>query len=67
MADTLHLQIITPDKLLVREDVDTVQIPERTAISAFCRGSAAHHELMIGEISYTRVNHAVPCRSLGLC
>src|ERR1035438_1487604 len=27
MADTLHLQIVTPDRLLVREDADQVQIP----------------------------------------
>ena len=27
MADTLELEIVTPDKLLVRERVEQVQIP----------------------------------------
>ena len=36
MADTLHLQIVTPDHLLVREDADRSRYPARTGISAFC-------------------------------
>ncbi len=30
MADTLELEIVTPDKLLVRERVEQVQIPGKT-------------------------------------
>ena len=55
MADTLHLQIITPDKLLVREDVDTVQMPGKNGYLGILPGHAPLiTELMIGEISYTQ-------------
>jgi F-type H+-transporting ATPase subunit epsilon len=55
MADTLHLQIITPDKLLVREDADQVQIPGKNGYLGILPGHAPLiTELMIGEISYTR-------------
>ncbi len=55
MADTLHLQIITPDKLLVREDVDSVQIPGKNGYLGVLPGHAPLiTELMIGEISYTQ-------------
>ncbi len=54
MADTLHLQIITPDKLLVREDADQVQIPGKNGYLGILPGHAPLiTELMIGEISYT--------------
>ena len=55
MADTLHLQIITPDKLLVREDVETVQIPGKNGYLGILPGHAPLiTELTIGEISYTQ-------------
>jgi len=55
MADTLHLQIITPDKLLVREDADSVQIPGKSGYLGILPGHAPLiTELMIGEISYTQ-------------
>jgi F-type H+-transporting ATPase subunit epsilon len=55
MADTLHLQIITPDKVLVREDVDSVQIPGKNGYLGVLPGHAPLiTELMIGEISYVQ-------------
>ena len=58
MADTLHLQIITPDKLLVREDVDSVQIPGKNGYLGILPGHAPLiTELMIGEISYVQAGN----------
>lgn len=55
MADTLHLQIVTPDKQLVSEEVDQVQIPGKSGYLGVLPGHAPLlSELMIGEISYTR-------------
>jgi len=55
MADTLHLQIVTPDKLLVRDDADQVQIPGKSGYLGILPGHAPLiTELMIGEISYIR-------------
>jgi len=54
MADVLHLQIVTPDKQLVREDADQVQIPGKSGYLGILPGHAPLiTELMIGEISYT--------------
>lgn len=53
MAETLHLQIVTPDRLLVREDADQVQIPGKNGYIGVLPGHAPLiTELMIGEISY---------------
>jgi F-type H+-transporting ATPase subunit epsilon len=55
MAETLHLQIITPDKQLVREEVDQVQIPGKSGYLGVLPGHAPLlTELMIGEISYNK-------------
>jgi F-type H+-transporting ATPase subunit epsilon len=54
MAETLHLQIITPDKLLVREEADQVQIPGKSGYLGILPGHAPLiTELMIGEISFS--------------
>jgi F-type H+-transporting ATPase subunit epsilon len=54
MAETLHLQIITPDKLLVREEADQVQIPGKSGSLGILPGHAPLiTELMIGEISFS--------------
>jgi len=54
MAETLHLQIVTPDKQLVSEEVDQVQIPGKSGYLGVLPGHAPLlTELMIGEISYT--------------
>jgi F-type H+-transporting ATPase subunit epsilon len=53
MAETLHLQIVTPDRLLVREDCDQVQIPGKNGELGILPGHAPLiTELQIGEISY---------------
>src|ERR1019366_3815030 len=53
MADTLHLQIVTPDRLLVREDCVQVQIPGKNGELGILPGHAPlMTELQIGEISY---------------
>ena len=53
MADTLHLQIVTPDKQLVSDDADQVQIPGKNGDLGILPGHAPLiTELRIGEISY---------------
>ena len=53
MADTLELEIVTPEKLLVREPVDEVQIPGKTGDIGVLPGHAPLiTELTIGEIAY---------------
>jgi F-type H+-transporting ATPase subunit epsilon len=53
MADTLQLQIVTPDRLLVREDTEQVQIPGKNGELGILPGHAPLlTELQIGEISY---------------
>jgi len=53
MADTLELQIVTPDKLLVREPADEVQIPGKAGDMDVLPGHAPLiTELTIGEIVY---------------
>lgn len=54
MADTLHLEIVTPDKRLVDDDADQVQIPGKSGYLGILPGHAPLlTELMIGEISYS--------------
>jgi F-type H+-transporting ATPase subunit epsilon len=53
MADRLHLQIVTPDKLLVREGAGQVQIPGKNGDLGILPGHAPLiTELRIGEITY---------------
>jgi F-type H+-transporting ATPase subunit epsilon len=53
MADTFELEIVTPDKLLVRERVEQVQIPGKTGELGVLPGHAPLiTTLTIGEISY---------------
>jgi F-type H+-transporting ATPase subunit epsilon len=53
MADTLELQIVTPDKMLVKEQVDDVQIPGKAGDIGVLPGHAPLiTELTIGEIAY---------------
>jgi F-type H+-transporting ATPase subunit epsilon len=54
MADTLRLQIVTPDKLLVNEDAEQIQMPGKKGYLGILPGHAPLiTELMPGEISYT--------------
>lgn len=53
MADTLQLEIVTPDKLLVKEPADEVQIPGKAGDMDVLPGHAPLiTELTIGEIAY---------------
>jgi F-type H+-transporting ATPase subunit epsilon len=53
MADAIELEIVTPEKLLVRERADEVQIPGKAGYLEVLPGHAPLiTELMIGEISY---------------
>ena len=55
MADTLQLQIVTPDKRLVDEAVDQVQMPGLKGYLGILPGHAPLlTELGPGEISYTQ-------------
>ena len=55
MADTLQLDIVAPDKLLVREQVDQVQIPGKGGELGILPGHAPLiTELTIGEIRYVQ-------------
>ncbi|HEY4901762.1 MAG TPA: F0F1 ATP synthase subunit epsilon [Terriglobales bacterium] len=53
MADTFQLEIVTPDKLVVKETADEVQIPGKAGYMDVLPGHAPLiTELMIGEITY---------------
>jgi F-type H+-transporting ATPase subunit epsilon len=53
MADAIELEIVTPEKLLVRERAEEVQIPGKAGYLEVLPGHAPLiTELMIGEISY---------------
>jgi F-type H+-transporting ATPase subunit epsilon len=53
MADTLQLKIVTPERLMVDEAVDEVQIPGKSGYLGVLPGHAPLiTELMIGEITY---------------
>ncbi|MFZ1136881.1 MAG: F0F1 ATP synthase subunit epsilon [Candidatus Korobacteraceae bacterium] len=53
MADTIELEIVTPEKLLVRERADDVEIPGKAGYLEVLPGHAPLiTELMIGEITY---------------
>ena len=53
MADTIQLEIVTPEKLVVRESVDEVQIPGKAGDIGVLPGHAPLiTELTIGEIAY---------------
>ena len=54
MADVLHLEIATPDKLVLSQDADSVQIPGKDGEMGILPGHAALlSELGEGELSYT--------------
>jgi F-type H+-transporting ATPase subunit epsilon len=54
MADKLELQVVTPDKQLVHESVDQVQMPGRSGFLGILPGHAPLiTELAPGELSFT--------------
>ncbi len=53
MADTLDLDIVTPERLVVREKVEQVQIPGKNGYLGILPGHAPLvTELGVGELSY---------------
>jgi F-type H+-transporting ATPase subunit epsilon len=53
MADTLQLEIVTPDRLLVNEQVEEVQIPGKSGyLDALPQHAPLITELMPGELTY---------------
>lgn len=58
MADRIELEIVTPDKQVVRETVDEVQIPGKAGDIGILPGHAPLiTELTIGEIAYKQGGH----------
>ncbi len=54
MADVLHLEVATPERELVREDVDEVQIPAKNGYVGILPGHAALlGQLGTGFLSYS--------------
>jgi F-type H+-transporting ATPase subunit epsilon len=55
MADGLNLTVVTPERALIQEDVDQVQVPGLGGYLGLLPGHAPlFSELAIGELSYTR-------------
>ncbi len=55
MADTLELEIVTPDRLLVHEQVEEVQIPGKSGyLDALPEHAPLITELAPGELTYKR-------------
>jgi F-type H+-transporting ATPase subunit epsilon len=55
MADTLELEIVTPDRLLVHEQVDEIQIPGKSGyLDALPQHAPLITELAPGELTYKR-------------
>jgi F-type H+-transporting ATPase subunit epsilon len=58
MADTIQLEIATPDRLLVREQVSEVEVPGANGAMGILPGHAPLlSELGIGELSYVAHGH----------
>ncbi len=55
MADTFQLEVVTPEKILVRDTAEEIQIPGKDGFLGVLPGHAPLiTELAIGEISYKR-------------
>jgi len=53
MADTFHLEIVTPEKMIVREEAEEAQIPGKSGYLGILPGHAPLiTELSAGELSY---------------
>src|SRR5262245_18924298 len=58
--DKLHLEVVTPSRLLLKEQVDEVQVPGKNGYLGILPGHAPLiTELQIGELSYRqdKVSH----------
>jgi F-type H+-transporting ATPase subunit epsilon len=55
MAETIELEIVTPEKQVVRDQVDEIQIPGKAGFRGVLPGHAPLiTELAVGEISYRK-------------
>jgi|SRR3954452_12455630 F-type H+-transporting ATPase subunit epsilon len=55
MAETIELEIVTPEKLVVRDQVEEIQIPGKAGFLGVLPGHAPLiTELAVGEISYRK-------------
>jgi F-type H+-transporting ATPase subunit epsilon len=55
MADTFQLEIVTPEKVVVRDNAEEIQIPGQSGYFGVLPGHAPLiSELSVGEISYRR-------------
>ncbi|MBI4461366.1 MAG: F0F1 ATP synthase subunit epsilon [Acidobacteria bacterium] len=55
LPESFELQVVTPERLVVREDVDEAQIPAKNGYLGILPGHAPLlSELRVGEISYRR-------------
>ena len=58
MADTFQLEIVTPDKMVVRDVAEEMQIPGKDGYLGILPGHAPLiTELAVGEITYRNGNH----------
>ena len=58
MADTFQLEIVTPEKMVVRDAAEEMQIPGKNGYLGILPGHAPLiTELAVGEISYRSRNH----------
>jgi F-type H+-transporting ATPase subunit epsilon len=55
MADTFHLEIVTPEKMLVKDDAEEMQIPGKSGYLGILPGHAPIiTELGVGEMTYRK-------------
>jgi F-type H+-transporting ATPase subunit epsilon len=55
MADTFHLEIVTPEKMLVKDDAEEMQIPGKSGYLGILPGHAPLiTELGVGEMTYRK-------------
>ena len=69
MADTFQLEIVTPEKMVVRDVAEEMQIPGKDGYLGILPGHAPLiTELAVGEITYRKEQlHAPPLGGLGIC
>lgn len=57
MADTIQLEIVTPDRMIVSDAAEEIQIPGKTGYLGILPGHAPLiTEIAVGEISYRKAN-----------
>ena len=63
MADTFQLEIVTPEKMVVKDVAEEIQIPGKNGYLGVLPGHAPLiTELAVGEISYRRVDKRTASR-----